>query len=187
MFHACFMTLPTCFVHTLCHIYAFSGTNLLTRCRSASSCFLLFLVSEILVRKYSRNWTKSTPRVLKLHEASRTPESHQRGATGPPDHRAARPRGGAPPYGVTASSALRLRLFAYIKVPDLNLRYEKATVRETFQSRRHREAKIWGTEVSVPARRRDGEVPPEGFFIDTTAIFITAAVSHEEGVVLHRG
>src|SRR3954466_13200061 len=36
--------------------YAFSGTNLLTRCRSASSCFLLFLVSEKLHRKYSRNW-----------------------------------------------------------------------------------------------------------------------------------
>ena len=28
---------------TLWHYYAFSGTNLLTRCRSASSCFLLFL------------------------------------------------------------------------------------------------------------------------------------------------
>ena len=82
---------------------------------------------------------------------------------------------------------LRLCLFAYLKVPDLNLRYGKATVRETFQSHRHREAKIWGTGVSVPARRRDGEVPPEGSSIDTTAIFITAAVSHEEGVVLHRG
>jgi hypothetical protein len=50
---------------------------------------------------------------------------------------------------------------------------------ETFQSRRHREAKIWGTGVSVPARCRSGEVPPEGFSIDTaaisTAIFITAA------------
>jgi hypothetical protein len=30
-------------------------------------------------------------------------------------------------------------------------------------------------------------VPPEGSSIDTTAIFITAVVSHEEGVVLHRG
>ena len=85
----------------------------------------------------------------------------------------------APPYCVTASSALRLRLFAYKKLPDLNLRDGKTTVRETFQSRRHREAKIWGTGVSVPARRRDGEVPPEGFSIDTaaisTAIFITTA------------
>ena len=93
-----------------------------------------------------------------------------------------------PPYGVDPSGLFRLRLFAYKKPPDLNLRYEKATVRETFQSRRHREAKIWGTEVSVPARRRDGEVPPEGISIDTTAIFITAAALHdEEGVVLPRG
>ena len=108
-------------------------------------------------------------------------------------HRPTKPQAGAargwaaPPCCVVASSALQLRLFAYIKVPDLNLRNGKATVRETFQSRRHREAKIWGTGFSVPARRRDGEVPPEGYSIDTTAIFITAAVSHEEGVVLHRG
>jgi hypothetical protein len=30
-------------------------------------------------------------------------------------------------------------------------------------------------------------VRPEGSSIDTTAIFINTAVSHEEGVVLHRG
>src|SRR5215218_390628 len=76
------MTIPTCFVHTLYRFDAFSGTNLLTRCRSASSCFLLFLVSEILVRKYSRNWTKSTPSILEIHEASRTPERDQRRAWG---------------------------------------------------------------------------------------------------------
>jgi hypothetical protein len=32
-----------CFVYTSCHFYAFSGTNLLIRCHSASSSFLLFL------------------------------------------------------------------------------------------------------------------------------------------------
>jgi hypothetical protein len=32
-----------CFLYTSWHFYAFSGTNLLTRCHSASSCFLLFL------------------------------------------------------------------------------------------------------------------------------------------------
>src|SRR5215203_617953 len=90
MFHACFMTIPTCFIHIICHIYAFSGTNLLTRCRSASSCFLLFLVSEILVTKYSRNRTKSRPRFLFCPEASRTPESRQRGALWAPDDMVAR-------------------------------------------------------------------------------------------------
>src|SRR5215218_9456787 len=92
MFHATFMTILECFIHTLQHYYTFSGTNLLTRCRSASCCFLLFLVSEILVRKYSRNWTKSTPRVLFFHEASRRPGERRSGATGWPHTRAARPR-----------------------------------------------------------------------------------------------
>jgi hypothetical protein len=32
-----------CFVYTSWRFYAFSGTNLLTRCHSSSSCFLLFL------------------------------------------------------------------------------------------------------------------------------------------------
>src|SRR6266700_2913666 len=111
MFHATLLMLSTCFMHTLCHIRAFSGTNLLTRCRSASSCFLLFLVSEILVTKYSRNRTKSTPKILESPEASRTHQRGQRGATGPPNYRLARPEGGAaPPYSLAPLSALLRRL-----------------------------------------------------------------------------
>src|SRR5215208_1012380 len=91
MFHATLLMISTCFIHIICRIYAFSVTNLLTRCRRASCCFLLFLVSEILVRKYSRNWTKSTPRVLFLHEASRRPRGKGSGATRRRHTRAARP------------------------------------------------------------------------------------------------
>ena len=43
MLLACFTPILICFIHTSCTFYAFSGTNLLTRCRSACSCFLLFL------------------------------------------------------------------------------------------------------------------------------------------------
>jgi hypothetical protein len=43
MLHACFTTIALCFVYTSRHFYAFSGTNQLTRCHSASSFFLLFL------------------------------------------------------------------------------------------------------------------------------------------------
>jgi hypothetical protein len=57
------------------------------------------------------------------------------------------------------------------------------------------EDKFLGTEVSIPAPYRDGEVPPEpspsisitvsAVSIDLTAISITVAVSYdEEGVVL---
>jgi hypothetical protein len=42
MLHACFTPIALCFVYTSWRFYAFSGTNLLTRCHSASS--LLFAV-----------------------------------------------------------------------------------------------------------------------------------------------
>ncbi|KAK1684998.1 hypothetical protein QYE76_045846 [Lolium multiflorum] len=130
---------------------------------------------EILVRKYSWNWTKSTPSILESR-ASKHPRAAE-GPRGPDDRVVRRP---ARPYCVIASSPLRLRLFAYLKVPDLKHRYEKPRY-EKPSSLRHREAKIWGTGVSfgTPPGRA-----PEGFSIDTiaisTAIFINAAVSHEE-------
>src|SRR3954467_14724037 len=43
MLHACFVYDPTCFMCIFIQYLAFSGTNLFTRCHSASSCFLLFL------------------------------------------------------------------------------------------------------------------------------------------------
>src|SRR5215203_4592512 len=92
MFHATLLMIPTCFMHTLCHIRAFSGTNLLTRCHSASSCFLLFLVPERLFGQYSLNSTKRRPNLQFFPEGSRTPKKSRRGARGPPHHMAARAR-----------------------------------------------------------------------------------------------
>jgi hypothetical protein len=51
MLHACFTPIALCFVYTLWDFYAFSGTNLLTRCHSASSCFLLFFYSRFLLKE----------------------------------------------------------------------------------------------------------------------------------------
>src|SRR3954466_14822643 len=51
MLHACFKPISICFVYTSRHFYAFSGTNLLTRCHSASSCFLLFLYFRKFVQE----------------------------------------------------------------------------------------------------------------------------------------
>src|SRR3954471_16173443 len=82
MLHACFIPTILCFVYTLRHFYTFSGTNLLTRCHSASSCFLLFLVSEKLVKKYSRNWTEQKPKSIfcpTRHRVRRRDEVEQRG------------------------------------------------------------------------------------------------------------
>jgi hypothetical protein len=65
---------------------------------------------------------------------------------------------------------------------------------EQFRSSAAIEDKFWGTEVSVPAPCRDGEVPPEpspsvsiAVSIDLTTISTNLAVSYdEEGVVLPR-
>src|SRR5215213_6625383 len=126
MFHATLLMIPTCFMHIICRIYAFSGTNLLTRCRRASCCFLLFLVSEILVRKYSRNWTKSTPRVLFLREASRRPKRSRSGATRGRHHRAARPRPWSRRPMVWGPRVAPPRCpFAYLKPPSRKPQYRE--------------------------------------------------------------
>jgi hypothetical protein len=62
------------------------------------------------------------------------------------------------------------------------------SVHEKFHSAAAIEDQFWGTEVSIPAPYRDGELPPGAISIDSTAISIIVAVSHdEEGVVLPRG
>ena len=87
------------------------------------------------------------------------------------------------PLGTPPTSPLRL----YIP-PSPKTLTQSTIFHEEFRSRRHREDKFRGTEVSVPACRRDGELPSESISIDSIAIFIAVAVSHdEEGVVLPRG
>ena len=136
----------------------------MTRCRRASCCFLLFLVSEILVTKYSRNWTKSTPRGLFFHEASRSPKTKRSGATGCPNPRAARP-----PLGRAG-----LWCGAPVPPPDLPFRLLKAsvtkppvpraTIRKTFQRRRRRQSHLGGFRRSPPAPCRRGESSPGGLY-----------------------
>jgi hypothetical protein len=62
--------------------------------------FCCFRVSEKLHRKHSQNWTKQRPEVQIFTGASRRPKRRQRGATGHPQHRAARPRAGPRPLVV---------------------------------------------------------------------------------------
>src|SRR5215218_9926857 len=46
MLHACFTPIHMCFVYTSLHFYMISGTNLLTRCHSASSLFSAVFVFQ---------------------------------------------------------------------------------------------------------------------------------------------
>jgi hypothetical protein len=46
MLHACYTPIALCLVYTSWHFYAFSGTNLLTRCHSDSSLFSAVFVFQ---------------------------------------------------------------------------------------------------------------------------------------------
>ena len=78
-----------------CTFYAFSRTNLLTRCYSASSYFLLFLVSKILHTKYSRNWTGQKPEIIYLTCQHRRPRESRIRTPGRPHPPQAWPRAGS--------------------------------------------------------------------------------------------
>ena len=94
-------------------------------------------------------------------EASRSPKERRRGAT-----RCPHPRGRGPPLGratrwgphlgTPPTPPFRLYILSIAKTLT-----HPTIFHEEFRSRRHREDKFRGTEVSVPARRRDGELPPE--------------------------
>jgi hypothetical protein len=59
--------------------------------------FCCFCVSEKLHSKYSQNWTKQKPNLLKFTKASKRPKRRRRGATDQPHHRVARPAPGLRP------------------------------------------------------------------------------------------
>ena len=82
MFHVVIILIATCFGCTLYHFYAFSGTNLLTRCHSASSLFSAVFrfrnpSKEIFSESDEINYT-----VNKRSGRSRSPEGTWRGPPG---------------------------------------------------------------------------------------------------------
>ena len=91
MFHADIIPIVTCFASTLCHFYTFFGINLLTRCHSVSSCFLLFLYSRKasleIFSELDETWTE--PPIFPTR--TRSPKERRRRATRQPHHGDARP------------------------------------------------------------------------------------------------
>jgi hypothetical protein len=63
MLHACFTPITLCFVYTSWHFYAFSGTNLLTRCHSASSLFSAVLCFRKVIHEIFSELNETKPEV----------------------------------------------------------------------------------------------------------------------------
>jgi hypothetical protein len=91
MLHAYFTPIALCFVYTSWCFYAFSGTNLLTRCHSASSCFLLFLCFRKVTQKIFSELDETKAKVPIYLTWRRSPKERRRRAERRPHHRVARP------------------------------------------------------------------------------------------------
>jgi hypothetical protein len=79
-----------CFDDTSWHFYAFSGTNLLTRCHSASSCFLQFLCFRKVTQEIFLELDETKAEVPIFPDTRRSPKQRRRGARGRPHHAMAR-------------------------------------------------------------------------------------------------
>jgi hypothetical protein len=92
MLHACLYTIFFVFCYTLWRFYAFFGTNLLTRCHSASSLFSAVLCFRKATQEIflELDETKAKPHIFP--EASRSLKMRRRGARGQPHPRVAQPR-----------------------------------------------------------------------------------------------
>jgi hypothetical protein len=90
MLHACFTPIALCFVYTSWHFYVFSGTNLLTRCHSASSCFLLFLCFRKVTQEIFSKLDETKAKVPIYLTQRQSPEERRRAARRQPHHRVVR-------------------------------------------------------------------------------------------------
>jgi hypothetical protein len=79
-----YTTFALCFVYTSWHFYAFSGTNLLTRCHSVSSCFLLFLCSRKVTQEIFSELDETKVEVPNYLTRRRSPKESRRWTTGQP-------------------------------------------------------------------------------------------------------
>jgi hypothetical protein len=98
MLHACLHTICFVFCYTSWHFYAFSGTNLLTRCYSASS--QLFLCFRKITREIFLELDKTKAKPYIFPKASRSPKMRWRGARSQAHPRVARPTPGPCLQGV---------------------------------------------------------------------------------------
>ena len=139
MLHADIIPIVTCFASTLCHFYTFLGTNLLTRCRSASSCFLLFLYSRKASQEIFSELDENSWRHLfyqKTHGVQRGDEEEPRGPHMPPG----RGQGWARALGACGPlEALQPPPFRLLIPPDAKTLSTRVIFHEKFQRCRRRQ------------------------------------------------
>ena len=106
MFHVVIILIATCFGCTLYHFYVFSGTDLLTRCHSASSLFSAVFRFRKSIKEIFSESDETNCTVNNITRGTRSPNGRRSGAPRPPRHRWARPRcGPCPPMATPPRTA----------------------------------------------------------------------------------
>ena len=161
MLHACFYTICLLFRYTSWHFYAFSGTNLLTSCHSASSLFsAVFRFWKVIKEILSElDESKTQPPIFSTQTRSQKGKSE--GGPQPPHHVPVRPRGGGTTTWCGPFGRLQPAYFRLYIAPDAKTLNEWASIHKKFRSSAAIEDKFWGIEISVLAPCRDGELPLE--------------------------
>jgi hypothetical protein len=163
MLHACLYTICFVFCYTSWRFYAFFGTNLLTRCHSASSLFSVVFVFQKATQEIFSKLDKTKAELPIFTEPSRRPKMRRRGAIGQAHPRAARPtpgpcHQGVRPRGPPPDAALP---------PVYSPRWEKPKPDQFSSkhtaSRRRRWREIGRIQELFPAPCRWGESLPEAF------------------------
>jgi hypothetical protein len=188
MLHACFTLIALCFVYTSWHFYVFSGTNLLTRCHSASSCFVLFFYSRFLPKGIFSKLDETKAEVPILLTRRQSPKGRRGRAGRRPHHRVAWAYLWPRHHMVWAP-----QVSSDIALPPINC-LQRENPRgigihpwKVPQRRRHRRP-ISGDRSLCFGTLLGRGIAPGTISIDSTAISIAVADSHdEEGVVLPRG
>ena len=108
MFYAHIMSIATCFIHTSYHFYAFSGTNLLTRCHSASCLFsTVFGFRKVVKEIFSELDETKTQSPIFPDTFTKTKGESEEGTGVPTPCGGAGPPPGAAPCGVEPSGLHR--------------------------------------------------------------------------------
>jgi hypothetical protein len=122
--------------------------------------FCCICVLEKLHRKYSQNWTKQKPNLLLFNEASRRPKRRQRGATGQPHHRAARPAPGPRPLWVRLPWSTSDAAPSPIKTPRREKPKDSINFLETHRDPLSSSTQDWEGPEALP-----GTLPERGIAI----------------------
>jgi hypothetical protein len=160
MLHACFYTIWLVFRYTSWHFYAFSGTNLLTRCHSTSSLFSAVFVFQKCytgnILRIGRNKSQTSRYFMELPE-------HRRGDGAEPEggHTIGRHGLGLARAPWSTSDAAPLP----IRTPDGKNLNTRSLFQNTSRSTAAIDPKIGRVQKLFPAPCRRGELPPEVFFI----------------------